>query len=131
MHMKINKDNIHVQCIFFVTGSDLKALCSESVLKALRRVYPQVYESERALIIDAKNVSDLKKEIIRFVLNMQYKKEVKVAGLHFKIWIQLKIVYTPHDNIYGLKYKAQLAIHTLVQSALKAIKLTKSIWTFN
>ncbi|XP_028178389.1 ATPase family AAA domain-containing protein 2-like isoform X4 [Ostrinia furnacalis] len=37
-------------------GSDLKALCSESVLKALRRVYPQVYDSEHALLIDAKNV---------------------------------------------------------------------------
>ncbi|KAM3965847.1 LOW QUALITY PROTEIN: ATPase family AAA domain-containing protein 2 [Aphomia sociella] len=37
-------------------GSDLKALCSEAVLKALRRVYPQVYESEHALVIDAKNV---------------------------------------------------------------------------
>ncbi|KAL0871393.1 hypothetical protein ABMA27_005124 [Loxostege sticticalis] len=37
-------------------GSDLKALCSEAVLKALRRVYPQVYDSEHALLIDAKNV---------------------------------------------------------------------------
>ncbi|XP_050677155.1 ATPase family AAA domain-containing protein 2-like [Leptidea sinapis] len=37
-------------------GSDLKALCSEAVLKALRRVYPQVYESEHALLIDPENV---------------------------------------------------------------------------
>ncbi|KAL4707871.1 hypothetical protein ACJJTC_010306 [Scirpophaga incertulas] len=37
-------------------GSDLKALCSEAVLKALRRVYPQVYESEHALVIDSNNV---------------------------------------------------------------------------
>lgn len=37
-------------------GSDLKALCSEAVLKALRRVFPQVYESEHALIIDANKV---------------------------------------------------------------------------
>lgn len=43
--------------LYCFTGSDLKALCSEAVLKALRRVYPQVYESERALLIDAKNVS--------------------------------------------------------------------------
>lgn len=41
----------------FSTGSDLKALCSEAVLKALRRVYPQVYDSEYALVIDPKNVS--------------------------------------------------------------------------
>ncbi|XP_041982054.1 ATPase family AAA domain-containing protein 2-like isoform X2 [Aricia agestis] len=37
-------------------GSDLKALCSEAVLKALRRVYPQVYNSEHALLIDPRNV---------------------------------------------------------------------------
>ncbi|CAH2235057.1 ATPase family AAA domain-containing protein 2-like isoform X2 [Pararge aegeria] len=37
-------------------GSDLKALCSEAVLKALRRVYPQVYDSEYALVIVPKNV---------------------------------------------------------------------------
>lgn len=42
------------------TGSDLKALCSEAVLKALRRVYPQVYDSEHALVIDPKNVSTVK-----------------------------------------------------------------------
>lgn len=45
-------------------GSDLKALCSESVLKALRRVYPQVYESQYALVIDAKNVEVTRKDLI-------------------------------------------------------------------
>lgn len=48
--------NANSWCCFYA-GSDLKALCSEAVLKALRRVYPQVYESEHALVIDAKNVS--------------------------------------------------------------------------
>ncbi|CAD0202477.1 unnamed protein product [Chrysodeixis includens] len=44
-------------------GSDLKALCSEAVLKALRRVYPQVYESEHALVIDAKNVEVTRRDL--------------------------------------------------------------------
>ncbi|CAG9112238.1 unnamed protein product [Plutella xylostella] len=45
-------------------GSDLKALCSEAVLKALRRTYPQVYESEQALLIDAKNVEVTKRDML-------------------------------------------------------------------
>ncbi|XP_075980354.1 ATPase family AAA domain-containing protein 2-like [Anticarsia gemmatalis] len=45
-------------------GSDLKALCSEAVLKALRRVYPQVYESEHALLIDAKNVEVTRRDLL-------------------------------------------------------------------
>ncbi|XP_037293009.1 ATPase family AAA domain-containing protein 2 isoform X2 [Manduca sexta] len=45
-------------------GSDLKALCSEAVLKALRRVYPQVYESEYALLIDTKNVEVTKEDLV-------------------------------------------------------------------
>lgn len=48
----------HLSLYYYLSpGSDLKALCSEAVLKALRRVYPQVYESEHALVIDTKNVS--------------------------------------------------------------------------
>ncbi|KAJ2940460.1 hypothetical protein O0L34_g144 [Tuta absoluta] len=37
-------------------GSDIKALCSEAVLKAVRRVYPQIYESDCKLLINAANV---------------------------------------------------------------------------
>ncbi|CAH0725558.1 unnamed protein product, partial [Brenthis ino] len=44
-------------------GSDLKALCSEAVLKALKRVYPQVYESDYALVIDPKNVEVTQKDL--------------------------------------------------------------------
>ncbi|XP_063626226.1 ATPase family AAA domain-containing protein 2-like [Cydia splendana] len=46
-------------------GSDLKALCSEAVLKALRRVYPQVYESEYALLIDTKNVEVTREDLLQ------------------------------------------------------------------
>ncbi|VVD03979.1 unnamed protein product [Leptidea sinapis] len=48
----VRQEQVHAS----VVGSDLKALCSEAVLKALRRVYPQVYESEHALLIDPENV---------------------------------------------------------------------------
>lgn len=37
-------------------GSDLRALCSESVIQALRRTYPQIYKSSQRLLIDANKV---------------------------------------------------------------------------
>lgn len=45
-----------VYTINLITGSDLRALCSESVLKALERTYPQVYKCEHALLIDPQKV---------------------------------------------------------------------------
>ena len=37
-------------------GADIKGLCAEAALNALRRVYPQVYESSQKLAIDLANV---------------------------------------------------------------------------
>jgi len=37
-------------------GADLKALCTEAALRALRRRYPQIYESRDKLQIDAASV---------------------------------------------------------------------------
>ncbi|XP_054274621.1 ATPase family AAA domain-containing protein 2-like isoform X2 [Macrosteles quadrilineatus] len=37
-------------------GSDLRALCSEAVIQALRRRYPQIYKSNRKLLLDPDNV---------------------------------------------------------------------------
>ena len=37
-------------------GADLKSLCAESAIGALRRTYPQIYESEKKLLIDAASV---------------------------------------------------------------------------
>ncbi|XP_068617633.1 LOW QUALITY PROTEIN: ATPase family AAA domain-containing protein 2-like [Battus philenor] len=51
-------------------GSDLKALCSEAVLRALRRVYPQVYDSEYALVIDPKNVEVQLEDLQRAMAGM-------------------------------------------------------------
>ncbi|KAK3932961.1 ATPase family AAA domain-containing protein 2 [Frankliniella fusca] len=37
-------------------GSDLRALCSESVIQALRRTYPQIYKSNKRLLLDSNKV---------------------------------------------------------------------------
>jgi len=37
-------------------GADIKALCTEAALKAIRRRYPQIYESNDKLLIDASSI---------------------------------------------------------------------------
>ncbi|KAG0338514.1 ATPase AAA domain-containing protein 2B [Podila humilis] len=37
-------------------GADIKALCTEAALKAIRRRYPQIYESNEKLLIDASSI---------------------------------------------------------------------------
>ncbi|KAF9318847.1 ATPase AAA domain-containing protein 2B [Podila horticola] len=37
-------------------GADIKALCTEAALKAIRRHYPQIYESNEKLLIDASSI---------------------------------------------------------------------------
>ncbi|KAG0052963.1 ATPase AAA domain-containing protein 2B [Gryganskiella cystojenkinii] len=37
-------------------GADIKALCTEAALKAIRRRYPQIYESNDKLLIDANTI---------------------------------------------------------------------------
>ncbi len=39
------------QCVGYC-GADLKALCAEAALAALRRSYPQIYASEQRLLLD-------------------------------------------------------------------------------
>ena len=36
--------------------TDMQALCTEASLKALRRHYPQIYDSEQKLLLDATSV---------------------------------------------------------------------------
>jgi SpoVK/Ycf46/Vps4 family AAA+-type ATPase len=33
-------------------GADLRSLCSEAALRAVRRKYPQIYQSMQKLVID-------------------------------------------------------------------------------
>src|SRR5690349_1997901 len=37
-------------------GADIKALCTEAALKAIRRRYPQIYESNEKLLIDTSTI---------------------------------------------------------------------------
>eukprot|EP00898_Chlorokybus_atmophyticus_P002730 jgi/Chlat1/3458/Chrsp23S03771 len=37
-------------------GADLKALCTEAAIRALRRVYPQIYDSDDRLLIDVNTI---------------------------------------------------------------------------
>ncbi|RKP05259.1 hypothetical protein THASP1DRAFT_11316, partial [Thamnocephalis sphaerospora] len=37
-------------------GADLKALCTEAALRAIRRRYPQIYDSKQKLLLDPKSV---------------------------------------------------------------------------
>lgn len=45
-------------------GADLKALCSESAIRALRRRYPQIYKSNDKLLIDVDQVRVSSKDFI-------------------------------------------------------------------
>ena len=43
-------------------GADLKALCTESVLNALRRTYPAVYKTQKKIHIDMMNINPIEKD---------------------------------------------------------------------
>lgn len=38
------------------TGADLNSLCSESVLQALNRTYPQIYKTSKRLLLDSNKI---------------------------------------------------------------------------
>ncbi|CAG9766232.1 unnamed protein product [Ceutorhynchus assimilis] len=46
-------------------GADLRALCSEAVIQSFQRTYPQVYESEHRLLLDADTVKVEKVDFFR------------------------------------------------------------------
>ena len=48
-------DELAARCIGFC-GADLKAVCTEAALCALRRRYPQIYDSERKKKIDVQSI---------------------------------------------------------------------------
>ena len=37
-------------------GADMKALCAEAALRAVRRRYPQIYESDHKLLLNPKSI---------------------------------------------------------------------------
>ena len=46
-------------------GADLKALCTETALAALRRTYPQIYQSSEKLVIDAEKIRMQPQDFLR------------------------------------------------------------------
>ncbi|KAJ5088187.1 hypothetical protein N7456_011803 [Penicillium angulare] len=45
-------------------GADLRALCTEAALNAVQRKYPQIYKSDKKLIIDPKKIDILPKDFM-------------------------------------------------------------------
>ena len=49
------RKQLSLECVGYC-GADLKALCTEAALEALRRRYPQIYKREERLVIDSSSV---------------------------------------------------------------------------
>lgn len=45
-------------------GADIKALCTEAALFALRRCYPQIYSSSRKLLLDVNSIEVTAKDFL-------------------------------------------------------------------
>lgn len=45
-------------------GADLRALCTEAALNAVQRKYPQIYKSDKKLVIDPKNIDVAPKDFM-------------------------------------------------------------------
>ena len=50
-----NLKRLAEECVGY-SGADLKALCTEAAIRSLRRCYPQIYEREERLLIDASTI---------------------------------------------------------------------------
>lgn len=44
-------------CFLGYCGADIKAVCSEAALCALRRRYPQIYSSSQKLVLDVNSIT--------------------------------------------------------------------------
>ncbi|KAJ5744068.1 hypothetical protein N7533_008938 [Penicillium manginii] len=51
-------------------GADLRALCTEAALNAVQRQYPQIYKSDKKLIIDPKKIDVIPKDFMLAVKKM-------------------------------------------------------------
>ncbi|NWX66189.1 ATAD2 protein, partial [Promerops cafer] len=60
-------EDLAEKCVGFC-GADIKALCAEAALCALRRRYPQIHESDKRLKIDARSIKVTAKD---FAMAMQ------------------------------------------------------------
>lgn len=51
-------------------GADIKAVCSEAALCALRRRYPQIYFSSQKLVLDIDSIAITSKDFVRAMSKM-------------------------------------------------------------
>lgn len=51
-------------------GADIKAVCSEAALCALRRCYPQIYSSSQKLVLDVDSIAITSKDFMSAMLKM-------------------------------------------------------------
>lgn len=51
-------------------GADIKAVCSEAALCALRRRYPQIYSSSQKLVLDVDSIAITSKDFLSAMLKM-------------------------------------------------------------
>lgn len=51
-------------------GADLRALCTEAALNAVQRRYPQIYKSDKKLVIDPKNIDVAPKDFMLAIKKM-------------------------------------------------------------
>ncbi|KAJ5675834.1 Tat-binding [Penicillium macrosclerotiorum] len=51
-------------------GADLRALCTEAALNAVQRRYPQIYKSDKKLVIDPKNIDVIPKDFMLAIKKM-------------------------------------------------------------
>lgn len=49
--------NVPLLCLLGYCGADMKAVCAEAALCALRRRYPQIYSSSQKLVLDVASIS--------------------------------------------------------------------------
>ncbi|KAJ6013996.1 Tat-binding [Penicillium herquei] len=61
-------------------GADLRALCTEAALNAVQRKYPQIYKSEKKLIINPKHIDVLPKDFMIAVKKMVPSSERSTAS---------------------------------------------------
>ncbi len=64
-------------------GADLKALCTEAALLALRRHFPQLYDAEAKLAIDVNAVQIEASDFSRAIQNLTPAQQVRVYNVPF------------------------------------------------
>lgn len=57
-------------CLPGYCGADIKAVCSEAALCALRRRYPQIYSSSQKLVLDVNSIAITNKDFMSAMSKM-------------------------------------------------------------